>query len=195
MHVGQAETMTLLITGLVTFFIVHSFSMFRTARQGVIDRIGALPYRGLYSVLSLGSFVLLVMGWGDAPRVDIWSPPPLMRPLTMALMFVAMVLLASMYLPGYIKAKTKNPMLLALKTWAFAHLLANGDLASMLLFGSFLVWAVIDLIAVKRSGRSSVVDNPRPVFDIVGVGVGGALWLLIVLWAHPYISGMPLVAP
>lgn len=187
--------MTLLITGLVAFFAIHSFSMFRDARQRLVDRLGALPYRGLYSVLSLGAFVLLVMGYGDAPRIELWTPPPLMRPLAMTLMLAAMILLGSMYLPGHIKAKTKNPMLLAVKTWAFAHLLANGDLASVLLFGSFLAWSVVDLIAVKRSGRSAMVADPKAVFDVVAVVVGAGLWALIVLWAHPYISGMPLVAP
>ncbi|MGR8920125.1 MAG: NnrU family protein [Gammaproteobacteria bacterium] len=186
--------MTLLVVGLLIFFSVHSFAMFRGARQRVVDRIGALPYRGLFSVASLVGFVLLVMGYGGAPRVELWAPPLALRYVALALMWPAMVFLAAMYAPGYIKAKIKNPMLIAVKTWALAHLLANGDLASIVLFGAFLVWGVVDLIAVKRSGRSPVVAAPRAVFDVLALVVGTGLYLLIVFYAHVYIAGVALWA-
>jgi uncharacterized membrane protein len=95
--------------------------------------------------------------------------------------------------PGYIKARVKNPMLMALKTWALAHLLSNGDLASILLFGAFLTFGVVDLIAVKRTGRSAVVADPKAVFDAVAVVAGLGIYALIVFWAHVYIAGVPLV--
>ena len=104
------------------------------------------------------------------------------------------LLLVSAYLPGHIKARVKNPMLMALKTWALAHLLVNGDLASMLLFGAFLAWGVVDLVAVKRSGRSSVVAEPLVAYDVVAVVIGLGIYALIVTRLHVYIAGVPIVA-
>jgi uncharacterized membrane protein len=186
--------MTTLIGGLAMFFAAHSFTMFRGTRARVVERLGALPYRGLYSLISLAGFVLIVMGYGDAPRIAVWTPPAFMRHLTMLLMLPVFVLLASAYLPGHIKARVKNPMLMALKTWALAHLLVNGDLASLLLFGSFLAWGVADLIAVKRSGRGSVVAEPRTAYDVVAVVVGLGLYALIATRLHVHIAGVPIIA-
>jgi uncharacterized membrane protein len=185
--------MTTLLFGLVIFFSAHTFTMFRDKRQQAIDTIGMLPYRGLYSLVSLGGFVLIVMGYGDAPRVELWPTPMWLRSVAMLLMLPVFVLVAAVYLPGHIKAKIKNPMLMAVKTWALAHLLANGDLASALLFGCFLVWAIIDLVAVKRSGRSSVVDNPKPAFDVAAIAMGLAIYAAILFFGHPYLSGVALV--
>lgn len=184
--------MQTLFLGLVIFFAAHTFTMFRGARQSLVDRIGVLPYRGLYSVVSLGGFVLIVMGYGDAAKVALWNPPAIMRPIALALMLPALIILMSTYMPGNIKAKLKNPMLIALKTWAFAHLLVNGDLPSMLLFGSFLAWAVIDLIAVKRTERGAVVAEPKVMFDVIAVVAGIGVYLLIVRVLHVHISGVAL---
>lgn len=184
--------MALFILGLALFFSAHTFSMFRVQRGELVARLGALPYRGLYSVVSLAGFVMLVIGYGDAPRTAIWLPPAGLRHVTMLLMVPVFVLLVAAYVPGHIKARVGNPMLLALKTWAFAHLLVNGDLASMLLFGSFLAWSVADLIAVKRTGRSSVVADPRLVFDVVAVVAGLAFYVAFVLWLHGTLIGVPL---
>lgn len=186
--------MTLLVAGLAIFFAAHSFTMFRGARAQLVERLGALPYRGLFSLVSLAGFVLVVMGYGDAPRIPVWAPPPFMRHLTMLFMLPVFVLLVSAYLPGHIKARVKNPMLMALKTWALAHLLVNGDLASMLLFGAFLAWGVVDLVAVKRSGRSSVVAEPLVAYDVVAVVIGLGIYALIVTRLHVYIAGVPIVA-
>ena len=186
--------MTLLVAGLLVFFAAHTFTMFRGVRQQVVDKIGTLPYRGLYSVVSLTGFIMIVMGYGDAPKVLLWDTPLWLRYTAMILMLPVFVCMAAVYLPGHIKATLKNPMLIGLKTWAFCHLLLNGDLASALLFGAFLTWAVIDLIAVKRSGRSSVVENPKPVFDIAAVAIGLGIYALIYFFAHPYLSGVALVA-
>ncbi len=184
--------MTLLLTGLLLFFAAHTFSMFRGPRQRVVDTLGALPYRGLYSLVSLTGFVLIVMGYGDAPRIAVWTPPAVLRPIALLVMLPVFVLLVAAYVPGHIKARLRNPMLIALKTWAFAHLLVNGDLASMLLFGAFLAWAVVDLIAVKRSGRGSVVAAPRATFDAVAVVVGLAIYMFILRYGHVYLAGIPL---
>jgi uncharacterized membrane protein len=187
--------MTTLILGLVLFFAAHSFTMFRTARSRVVERLGVLPYRGLYSLLALVGFVLIVLGYGDAPRIALWTPPYWLRHVTMVLMLPVFVLLVAAYLPGHLKARVGNPMLIALKTWAFAHLLANGDLASVLLFGAFLAWAVIDLVAVKRGGRTPVVAAPRALYDVVAVIAGLALYAGFVSGLHRLVSGVPLIAP
>jgi uncharacterized membrane protein len=183
---------TMLVSGLMIFFTAHVFTMFRGARQRAVDKLGVLAYRGVYSLVSIAGFVLIVKGYGDAARVDLWVPAAWMRQLTMLLMLPVFVLIAAAYMPGFIKAKVKNPMLIALKTWAFAHLLANGDIASVMLFGSFLVWAVVDLIAVKRTNRSAVVAHPRALFDGLAVIAGLAIYTLIVLFAHPYLAGVAL---
>ena len=108
--------MTTLVAGLVIFFAVHTFTMFRGAREQLVAKLGALPYRGLYSLISIAGFVLLVMGYADAPRIAVWAPPIWMRHITMLLMLPVFILLPAMYLPGYIKARVKNPMLIAVKT-------------------------------------------------------------------------------
>ena len=185
--------MSMFITGLILFFAAHGLTMFRDARARLVARLGPLPYRGLFSLVSLAGFVLIVVGFGHAPRVEVWAPPPLLRHVTMLLMLPVFVLLASAYLPGHIKARIKNPMLMALKTWALAHLLVNGDAASMLLFGSFLCYGVVDLIAVKHSGRSPVVAAPRALFDVIAVVVGLGVYALFVGWAHSVLIGVPLL--
>lgn len=186
--------MTLFVIGLILFFAAHSFSMLRARREALVLKLGAIPYRLLHSVISLAGFALIVIGYGDAPRIELWAPPAFMRHLTMLLMLPVFVFLSAAYMPGHIKARLGNPMLMALKTWALAHLLVNGDLASMLLFGSFLAWGVVDLIAVKRSGRSSVVARPRALYDLVAVALGLAIYVATVLWLHGALIGVPLVA-
>ena len=187
--------MTLLVAGLVVFFAAHSFCMFRNARAALVDRLGALPYRALFSLVSLAGFVAIVMGYGDAPRIAIWSPPAWTRHVTMLLMVPVFILLVAAYLPCNIKARLRNPMLIAVKTWALAHLVANGDLASMVLFGSFLAWAVADMIAVKRSGRGAVVANPRDMLDAVAIAAGLVIYALVLTRWHVYLAGVPLMAP
>ncbi|MEQ8660217.1 MAG: NnrU family protein [Gammaproteobacteria bacterium] len=187
--------MTLLVLGLLVFFTVHSFSMFRDARAALVGRIGALPYRLVFSLLSLAGFVAIVIGYGDAPRIAVWAPPVWLRHVTMLLMLPVFVLLAAAYLPCNIKARVRNPMLIAVKTWALAHLLVNGDLASILLFGSFLAWAVADLIAVKRSGRGAVVAHPNSMLDAVAVAIGLIVYALVITRLHVYLAGVPLLAP
>ena len=185
--------MVLLVAGLFIFFAAHSFTLFRGARARAIDKLGEGPYKGLYSVVALVGLVLLVMGYADAPRIGVWVPPSWMRHVTMLLMLPVFILFVAANMPGHIKAKVKNPLLMATKTWATAHLLANGDRTSIVLFGAFLAFCVVDLIAVKRTGRSAVVAEPKVVYDVIAVVAGLSIYALIVFWAHVYIAGMPLV--
>ena len=185
--------MAVLVAGLIIFFAPHVFTMFRGARGRAMDKLGEGPYKGLYSVISLLGFALLVIGYADAPKIGIWAPPMWMQHMTMFLMLPVFILVIAAQLPGHIKAKVKNPLLMATKTWALAHLLINGDLASIALFSAFLIFGVVDLIAVKRTGRISVVAEPKAAYDVVAVVGGLGIYALIVFWAHVYIAGVPLV--
>jgi uncharacterized membrane protein len=187
-----------LIVGLVTFLGIHSVSIFAPAwRDSMVSRLGALNWRSLYSVVSIASFLVLVHGCGLARQepVVLYQPPVWMRHVSMLLMLPAFVLLLAAYLPGRIKAKVKHPMLAATKTWALAHLLANGMLADVLLFGGFLLWAIVDRISVgKRPVVRAIRGAPPGRFnDAIAVIGGLALYGLFVVWAHGKLVGVPLM--
>ena len=187
-----------LIVGLVTFLGIHSVSIFAPAwRDSMVSRLGALNWRLLYSVVSIASFLVLVHGYGLARQepVVLYQPPVWMRHVSMLLMLPAFVLLLAAYLPGRIKSKVKHPMLAATKTWAVAHLLANGMLADVLLFGGFLLWAVLDRISVgKRPVVREIPAAPPGRFnDAIAVIGGLALYGLFVVWAHGKLIGVPLM--
>ena len=187
-----------LIAGLVTFLGIHSVSIFAPAwRDSMVARLGALTWRGLYSVVSIASFLVLIHGCSLARQepVVLYQPPVWMRHLSMLLMLPAFVLLLAAYLPGRIKAKVKHPMLAATKTWAVAHLLANGMLADVLLFGGFLLWAVLDRISVGKRPviRKTPGAPPGRFNDAIAVIGGLALYGLFVVWAHGKLIGVPLM--
>lgn len=186
--------MMLFVIGLCLFFVPHSFTLCREARARVIARLGVLPYRGLYSLISLAGLVLVILGYGDLPEIQLWAPPAWTRHLTMVVMMPVFVLLVAANMPGKIKAKLGNPMLLGVKIWAVAHLLTNGELAAVALFGSFLLWAVIDLVAVKRGGRSAIVAAPKPVFDLLALSIGLGLYAAFLFGLHALLFGVPLIA-
>ena len=192
--------MTLLVIGLVIFLGVHSFSMARGARASLIARIGEGPYKGLYSLVSLAGIVLIAIGYGQyraSGYIPVWDPPVWTRHLALLLVWIAFILVAAAYLPGRIKARLKHPMLAGVKIWALAHLLANGDLGSILLFGSFLVWAVLARISAKRRdvaaqhGGTAVPAGWRN--DVLAVVIGTAIYLAFVFWLHPWLIGVPVL--
>eukprot|EP01041_Mallomonas_annulata_P029696 gene29696-51726_t len=149
--------MAYLMAGLLLFLGTHSLRIFADGwRSQLIGRVGPLPWKGLVSVLSLAGFALLVWGWGMARQapVVLWQPPVGMRHAASLLTLLAFVLLAAAYVPGNaIKARFHHPMVLGVKTWALAHLLSNGNAAHVLLFGSFLAWAVLLFISSRRRDR------------------------------------------
>lgn len=181
------------VGGLVLFFGTHLYSAVR-ARGPDARPLGLAPgaYKGLYSLLSLVGFVALV--WGFAylkPWVPIWSPPTWTRHIALTLMPFAMILLVAAYAPtGYIKKAVKHPMLTAVKVWALAHLLANGDLASILLFGSFLAYAVIDRILLKRRGDAGPTQEPQIIGDMIAIAVGGAAYGVVAFYLHETLFGV-----
>jgi uncharacterized membrane protein len=193
--------MTLLILGLILFIGTHSFTMARRARAKLRERLGEGGYKALYSLLSLAGIVLIAVGYGryrQAGYIPVWDPPAFTRHLALLLVWFAFVAFAAAYLPGRIKSTLKHPMLAGVKIWALAHLLANGDLGSILLFGSLLAWAVAARISVKR--RDEVTAHAGPAAapsglrnDAVAIVVGTLAYLAFVVWLHPLLIGVPVL--
>lgn len=182
--------MVWLILGLVLFLGVHSVRVFAEDwRTNTRARLGENAFKGAYSVVSVLGFVLIIWGFGQArlQPVVVWTPPVGMRHLASLLTLLAFVSLAAAYVPGNaIKARLHHPMVLGVKIWALAHLLANGMLAHMVLFGSFLVWAVLSFRAARQRDRvGQVVYAPgRAGPTVVTVLLGVALWAGFAFWAH-----------
>jgi len=189
--------MVWLVLGLVLFLGIHSVRMVAPGfRDGVIAERGEGAWKGIYSVVALIGFVLLVWGFGQARQVApvLWTPPTFVAHINLLLMLPALVLLVASQLPaGYMKRAVKHPMILAVKIWAFGHLLANGDLASLLLFGAFLGWGVWNRIAVKRRG-DPVFDAPKAMYDGVAAVVGTLIYLWLILQGHQWLIGVPPIA-
>jgi uncharacterized membrane protein len=188
--------MGLLIFGLVVFIGTHVFTTRREARAGLIARIGEGPYKGLYSLLSLIGLVLIGYGFARYRAtgwIDIWSPPIWTKHLAAALVWPAFVFVVAAYIPGRIKTTLKHPMLVGIKLWALAHLIANGDLGSIVLFGSILAWAVFDRITLKRRTDPSGLQIPNGGLrnDIIAVVVGTLVYVALGLWFHPAVIGVP----
>jgi uncharacterized membrane protein len=188
--------MTLLLIGLVLFLGVHSVRVFADGwRSATIARIGAGAWKGAYTLASLAGFVLLVWGYAQArgAPVVLWVPPPGLRHAASALMLVSFVLLAAAYVPrNGIKARLHHPMVLATKVWALAHLLANGMLADVLLFGAFLVWAVLLFRASRARDRAQGVSYPPGTAGgtALTVVVGVAAAIVFALWLHGPLIGV-----
>jgi len=188
----------ILIAGLVLFLGCHSISMVADNwRDHMVSRIGVLRWRGLYSLASALGLALLIWGYGLARQepVVVYQPPQAMRHVTMLLMLPVFPVLAATYLPGRIRTLTGgHPMLTAIKLWALAHLLTNGMLADLLLFGSFLVWA-----GANRASQKRRRPRPTPTFpasrvnDLLAVVLGLALYGLLVGVAHGWLTGVPLL--
>ena len=186
--------MTLFVLGLVLFFAAHFFSAIAWGpRNAVVAKIGSSAFKGLFSLVALAGFALIIVGWPNADAGLIYAPPAYMRHITFLLTAPAIILLVAAYAPaGKIAPAVKHPMLAAVKVWSLAHLLANGEVRSVILFGAFLAFAVVDRIAAKKKGAA--IREPGPVTnDIVVVVVGLAVYLAILLYLHRYIAGVPLM--
>ena len=186
--------MLMLIFGLVLFLGVHSLAIVAPGwRAAQIARRGEKTWKGIYAIVSLAGFVLLVYGYGQArlsPLV-LYTPPAAMRHLALLLMLPVFVLLFASSLPGRIRTATRHPMLLATKLWATAHLLANGTLADVLLFGGFLAWAVADRISLKhRATSAGPAAAGKPLNDVIAVAGGLALYVVFLLWGHRWLIGV-----
>lgn len=186
--------MIVFIVGLIVFLGIHSVAIVAPAwRDAQIARSQG-AWKAIYSVVSIIGFVLLVYGFGIARQVTpvVWSPPVFMRHIALLVMLPVFPLLLAAYLPGRIQAAAKHPMLLAVKFWALAHLLANGSLVDIILFGSFLAWAVADRIAVKRRLVQHVVPGAprRRANDAIALVGGLVLYAAFLLVVHRWLIGV-----
>ncbi len=186
-----------LIVGLAIFLGVHSLSIVsRDLRNDMVAKLGLWPWKIVYSIVSLVGFVLLVKGYGMA-RADpivLYQPPGWTRHLTMLLMLPVFPIFLSAHLPGRIKSTFKHPMLVATKLWAVAHLVANGGLHDLVLFGSLLAWAVADRISVKHRHEPVPPAGGKAVNDLIAIVMGLGVYVLFVIWAHGALIGVPLMA-
>ena len=186
--------LAILILGLVVFLATHVFVTFRDTRARLMERLG-YGYRALFALVALVGLALIVWGYGDYRAhewIQVWSPPAFMRHITLGLMLIAVIFVTAAFIPSHIKAKLKHPMLAGVKTWALAHLLSNGDLGSILLFGSFLAWGVYARIAAKRRGDLGTATAPAGwAGDIVVVLLGFVIYLALGFAFHPILIGVP----
>lgn len=188
--------MTWLILGLLLFLGVHSTRVFADGwRTATIARIGEGPWKGLYAVLSIAAFVLLIWGYGQArQQAPLWDPPAFMRHATALLMLPVFVLFVAAYVPrNGIKAKLHHPQVLSVKLWAFAHLMSNGNLADVLLFGGFLAWAILSFAAARKRDRAVGKAYPAGTLQgtVVSVLVGLAIYAAFVMGLHTWLIGVP----
>lgn len=187
--------LAILVLGLVVFLAAHGFVSMRGARAKVIARLGLNGYRGLFGIVALIGLAIIVWGYGDYRAhglIHVWSPPAFMRHITVGLMLFAAIFFTAAFIPSHIKTKLKHPMLAGIKTWALAHLLSNGDLGSILLFGSFLAWGVIARIAAKRRGDLGATTAPAGwTNDVIVIVIGIVIYLALGYAFHPMVIGVP----
>jgi len=186
--------MKALVAGLLLFFATHSISIAAPHwRDRFVARIGPGLWRGLYSLASLLALLLVIHGFAAARAAPViwYVPPAWTHAVARVLMLPVFPLLLAAYFPGRIQAAAKHPMLAAIKLWAFAHLLANGTAADVLLFGGFLAWAVVDRISLKRRPPRAAPGLPASKWnDAIVVVAGLALYALVVGWAHLRLFGV-----
>lgn len=182
--------MTLLIFGLALFFAVHTVPMAQTVKATLTSRFGENRYKLLFTFFSLAGFVGIVAGMQRAPFSPVWNPPAWAVTATSIAMPIVFCLLAAAYLPNNFRRVMRNPMLSATFLWALAHLLSNGDTASILLFGSFGAFAVIDILSVNRRSKQPIVERKPLYFDVLTIAIGlVAFW--VVRYYHGALFGVP----
>jgi len=189
--------MELLIGGIVLFFGAHLVPTVSDARARLVGMLGLIGYKICFSIISLIGLYMIIMGFKAASMIELWAPPYWMRPVALIFMLPVFPLIIEAYLPGQLRAKFPHPMLLAIKIWAFAHLATNGDLAAILLFGSFLLWAIYARIASGR--RDAMIGRPLvtgPVRnDWIALVAGLAIYGYFALGGgHSWLVGVPLAA-
>src|SRR3984885_4988510 len=188
------------IIGLVIFLGAHVFVTMRDERASLVVRIGEWPYRGLFSLVAVVGILLIAYGFASyraAGMIMVWDPPAWTRHIVVVLMWPASIMVAAACIPGNIKRVLKHPMRAGVKTWAFVHLCANGDLGGIILFGSVLAWAVYDRITLKH--RADLGASPIPVGgiknDMIAIVVGTIIYLALGFVFHPVVIGVPAFAP
>ncbi|GGX72148.1 NnrU family protein [Saccharospirillum salsuginis] len=188
--------MAILILGLVLFLGIHSTrTLAPGVRESAVQSMGLNPWKGLYSVISLVGFVLIIWGYGEVRYTPtwVWVPPVWTRHIAALLLIPAFILLVAAYVPGtHMKARLGHPMVLATKTWAFAHLVSNGTVADILLFGGFLGWAILYYAIARRRDRAEGVTRPAVsgTRDLIAVIVGLVFYGVFALVLHEWLIGV-----
>ena len=190
--------LAVMILGLVLFLGAHTLPAQRKWRRRAIAALGEGSYKIAYALVSLLGIGLIVWGFGHYRAtgwIDIWNPPKALKHITVALMLPAVILVVAAYIRGHIYTALKHPMLAGVKLWAAAHLLANGDLGSIILFGSFLGWAVFDRISLKRRSDAGAPAIPVGGWgnDLIAVAVGILAYLALAFAFHPVVIGVPVM--
>jgi uncharacterized membrane protein len=185
-----------MILGLVLFLGVHTLTTQREVRARVIATWGEGGYKMGYSLVSAAGLALIVWGFAHYRAtgwIDVWTPPTAFRHIAVGLMLPAVILVVASYIRGRIYTTLKHPMLAGVKLWAAAHLLANGDLGSIILFGSFLGWAVFDRISLKHRPDAGAPPIPvgGPANDLIAIAVGAVAYLALGFAFHPVVIGVP----
>lgn len=188
--------MYLLVAGLILWTTVHLFpSRAVAAREKAVAAVGLNAYKGIFSVLILSALALIVLGWRATPPTALWYPPTPLRHFAMLLMLPAVVMFVAARVPGNpIKVRLKHPQLMAVGTWALTHLLANGEMRSILLFGTLLIWSFVNIKSINaRDGKPNPPLSPNPTRQLIlTVGIGTLVWIALT-FAHPHFTGRALV--
>jgi uncharacterized membrane protein len=190
--------LVVMILGLVLFFAAHTLTTQRDLRARFVASMGEGGYKIGYAVVSIAGLALIVWGFAHYRAtgwIAIWSPPKFLKHLNIALMLPATILVVAAYIRGRIYQTLKHPMLAGIKLWAFGHLLANGDLGGIILFGSFLAWAVYDRISLKHRADAGSPPIPvgGPTNDLIAIAVGFVAYLALAFAFHPVVIGIPVV--
>ncbi len=188
--------LAVLVLGLVVFIGPHVLVSLRDTRALIVKRLGQGAYKGLFAIASIVGIALIAYGFSEYRAtgwIQVWNPPGFMRHVTVALMWPATICVVAAYIPGRIKTTLKHPMLVGVKLWAFAHLLSNGDLGAIVLFGSILAWAVYDRISLKRRTDPGAPNIPVGGWrnDVIAVVVGTLVYLALGFVFHPVVMGIP----
>jgi uncharacterized membrane protein len=184
--------MITLVFGLTIFLGMHLFPSFVALRNKAITHLGEGPYKGIFSVISLTGIVLIVIGMSRADYLPIWEPPVWNRNLVLPLMVLSFILLAAANAPSNIKRFTRHPMLWGVTLWSAAHLLANGDLASILLFGAFAAFSLFDMFSANLRGATKQQEKLPVKKDVIAIIVGLVMYAVFV-FLHPYLFGVAII--
>lgn len=181
--------MAFLIFGLILFIAIHLLPTFSRQRKLLINRLGYIPYLAFFSVISLIAFLLIIYGYTQADHTILWQPLVFSRFLSLAVMPIVFILIAAAYLKTHIREKLRHPMLIGTAIWAITHLTANGSVSSVILFGSFLVYAIADMIMAKPRPNLIPSGSPSIIHDLIAVTLG-LIFYAAVLYGHGMLFGV-----
>ena len=185
--------MTILILGLLVFLGIHLLPTFPAIRMQLLEGVGEARYKAVFSLIALAGLILIAIGMGKRDIIAVWEPALFMSHLSILLMLPVFILLAAAYIPCNMKKCTRHPMLWGVTFWAVAHLLANGDLGSIFLFGSFLVYSLYDMWSANMRGADKSRKNWPVTYDAGVAALGIAVYVLF-FFLHPYIIGVPVIS-